>query len=119
MRSVQAPTTAPKAPRQLELVLAAPPSAAVEAPAKRPAPPRRGPAKRRPTREGRREPRSPAAIAKRVIELLGSMGYRPSEARWLVWTALRSGDLPTHRPATQTELLRAALRAGATRRANR
>ena len=37
------------------------------------------------------------------------MGYRKTEARWLVWTALRSGELPTDRPPTTTELMRSAL----------
>ncbi|MBO6936159.1 MAG: hypothetical protein JJ863_14350 [Deltaproteobacteria bacterium] len=102
-----------QAPRQLELRLVPPPS-----PPETPRPQRpRPPLKRAPVRP--RPPRSPADIAKRVMELLASMGYRATEARWLVWTALRSGELPTHRPATQTELLRAALRAGAARRAVR
>lgn len=59
----------------------------------------------------------PSVIAKEVIGLLASMGYRKTEARWLVWTALRSGELATDRPPTHAELLRAALRAGQTRSA--
>ena len=55
----------------------------------------------------------PSPVATKVIALLASMGYRKTEARWLVWTALRSGELPTDRPPTTTELMRSALRAGA------
>jgi len=60
----------------------------------------------------------PSPVAAEVIGLLGSMGYRKSQARWLVWTALRSGELAADRPPTTEELLRLALRAGRTRAAS-
>ena len=64
-----------------------------------------------PTSAPRRE-----RTGERVIAMLHGMGYRKSESRWLVWSALRGGELPSERPATDAELLRAALRAGGPRR---
>ncbi len=57
----------------------------------------------------------PSPVATEVIGLLTSMGYRKAQARWLVWTAIRSGELSPDRPPTTPELLRSALRAGRSR----
>ena len=53
----------------------------------------------------------PAPLVERVVGLLTAMGYRARASRTLVHRAIAGPALPSDRPPTTEELLRASLRA--------